>query len=179
MSDPSRLSIRISFTKPKPSADKALAQAAVLAKPNETLRNALTLGMQEIALKAQKERFTGKGPFPVSQHRLGNVSGRLKRDIHAEDATITATGYSARIGSVVEYFGIHELGFEGSVSVRAHTRKPHTIAKRNMSRLEQSVRSHSRQVKVPARAPLRHAIEDHALPILDNAISRALRKLVV
>jgi hypothetical protein len=168
-------SIRVTFAKPPQGSGDPAAMAAAVAAPSARMAKALTLGMQKLAFRAQKERFTGQGPFPVAQKRLGVVSGRLRRDIHAETVTQTATGYRGRIGSNVEYFGAHEAGFEGDVSVRAHTRKPHTIAKRNLSRLEQSVRAHSRRVKIPARRPLRTAIEEHATEILGAEIRKAVK----
>lgn len=178
MSDPTgNFSLRVRLAKSSPDAGEAIAKAEAMAVPNETMRQALALGMQKLAFKAQKERFTGQGPFPIAQKRLGNVTGRLKRDLHAEDVTITARGYRSRIGSVVEYFGAHEVGFEGDVSVRAHVRAAHTIKKRNMSRLEQSVRAHTRHVKILARMPLRTAIEEHSEAIFSEAIKKGVAAL--
>ena len=171
-------SIRIQFTRPKRDAAKVAHDAGALAKGNVQIAKALTLGLQMLTFQAQKERFTGSGPFPVAANRLGNVSGRLKRDLHAETVEHTATGYQGKIGSAVEYFGAHEVGFEGDVSVRAHTRAAHTLQKRNMSRLEQSVRSHKRHLKIPARRPLRTAIEEHAAPIIGGQVHGAITRLL-
>ena len=167
-------SIRVRFAKPSQGSGDPLATAANVAKPSARIAKAITLGMRMLALQAQKERFTGQGPFPVAQKRLGVVTGRLRRDIHAEPATLTSTGYRGKIGSNVEYFGAHEVGFEGNVSVRAHTRAAHTIKKRNMSRLEQSVRAHVRHVKILARMPLRTAIEEHAERIIGAEVGKVV-----
>lgn len=169
-----KTSIRVRFAKPSQGSGDPLAAAANMAKPSARMAQAITLGMQMLALQAQKERFTGQGPFPVAQKRLGVVSGRLRRDIHAENATLTSTGYRGKIGASVEYFGAHEVGFDGNVSVRAHTRAPHTIKKRNMSRLEQSVRAHTRHLKIIARMPLRTAIEEHAERIIGGEVGKAV-----
>jgi hypothetical protein len=144
--------------------------------------------MLELVMEAQKERFTGQGPFPVADHKLGVVSGRLRRDLHAEPAEKTSSGFRGRIGSSVEYFGVHEFGFDGTVSVREHSRKAATITKpgpfrdtpkgkllsvRKKSLLfkDSTVKAHSRKVKIEARMPLRTALADHSRRIIVGAIS--------
>jgi len=171
-------SMRVKLTIPARDAETIARDAAILAKANGKIAKALTLGLQMLTFQAQKERFTGSGPFPVAANRLGNISGRLKRDLHAETVEHTPTGYQGKIGSAVEYFGAHEVGFEGDVSVRAHTRAAHTLQKRNMSRLEQSVRSHKRHLKIPARRPLRTAIEEHAETIIGGQVHGAITRLL-
>lgn len=181
-------SLRVSLAKHVPG--DAMAIMDRISHPNETLRQALTMGLMMLATVAQKERFTGQGPFAVSENRLGIVSGRLRRDLHSEPATLTATGYSGRIGASVSYFGPHEIGFEGVVSVRAHSRAAHTLSERPIagkngkvrtraaqSRLEQSVRAHKRKVKIPARRPLATAMEQHSVRVLGAAITKALKTL--
>lgn len=187
-----QLSIRVRFALPPQGACDAAAILAAVSKPNDTMANAVTLGMQKLAFRAQKERFTGKGPFPVSEHRLGNVSGRLKRDIHADTAEKTGTGYRGKIGSAVEYFGAHEVGFAGTVQVPAHTRdarevnrpkkdrtsksgKVVSIRANQFSLLPQSVRAHSRKMTIPARGPLRAAITEHAEAIIGPEITKAVK----
>jgi hypothetical protein len=146
------------------------------ALPSEAMRTAIQAGMLTLVAKAQRTRFSGKGPFPVSERKLGLRTGRLRRDLHAETVRITAGGYAGRIGSVVNYFGAHERGFSGTVSVRAHTRDGYTVKKRGYSVLPQTVRGHSRRVDIPKRAPLAAAIEEHGNTILGNAIKSGIRK---
>jgi hypothetical protein len=176
MSDSTAIpSIRITFAAPPRGGDPAAVHAAQT-RPNERMRQAISRGLQMLAFRAAKDRFTGKGPFPVSQRKLGNVSGRLKRDLHAEAATMTATGYRGRVGSVVEYFGPHEVGFSGQVSVRAHSRKAYTVGgKRGYTVLPQSVRAHSKTLKIPARQPLATAIREHGQAIIGGEIAKAAR----
>lgn len=184
------ISLRILLAKPSPGEGDPAAMFDRLTHPNETMRQALSLGMQILTLQVAKERFTGQGPFPVSSNKLGVVSGRLRRDLHSEPIAITETGYSGRTGSAVEYFGPHEIGFSGEVSVRAHARAAHTLAERPLvskkgkvttrpaqSRLEQSVRAHKRNVKIPARRPLRTGIEQHSSRVLGAAITKAIKTL--
>ena len=145
------------------------------ALPSEAMRAALETGMLMLVAKAQRTRFSGQGPFPVSERKLGIRTGRLRRDLHSEPVRITASGYRSRIGSVVEYFGAHEHGFTGTVSVRAHARAGYTVKSRGYSVLPQSVRGYSKRVDVPKRAPLAAAIEEHANTILGKQISDTAR----
>lgn len=185
-------SLRVTLAKPPQGPGET---AARVTRPNETMRNAITLGLQMLTLQAQRERFTGKGPFPVPERKLGVVTGRLRRDLHSEPAEVTGDGYRGRVGSVVEYFRGHELGFDGQVSVRAHVRaarevnrkarkrttksgKEITIRANQFSLMPQSVRAHTRQMKVPERRPLRTAVEDHSVRILGQAVQRAIAQIL-
>lgn len=171
------LSIRFELATVTRGARDPLAAAAALTRPNEEVRRAIDRGAQTLLGTAIRERFRGKGPFPVAQHKLGNVSSRLRGSLYNTTPVITGSGYEFRMGSPVEYFGIHEFGFVGSVSVRAHTRKRHTIKKRNMSRLEQSVRAHTKDLNIAARAPLSTAIEEHGARIIGEEIRRTVKNL--
>lgn len=137
----------------------------------------------EIAGEARKLRFHGKGPYPVSENKLGQVTGRLGRSIRSTKAQVNLrTGeISVGFGSNVKYFAVHEFGFDGQVKVKGHQRrligpaKVNTrgkLTKKYQDRLKKKlternlagvkpgnasgtqVRGHTRRVKVPARAPL-------------------------
>lgn len=139
---------------------------------------------QEIVGDAVKGRFTGQGPFPVAQNKLGVRTGRLRRSIRATKPQLNLrTGeISVGFGSNVAYFAIHEFGFQGDVQVKGHTRRldggqkfvrgklSKGYANRLKKRLRErelsgkrdarvlagatQVRPHKRRLKVPARAPL-------------------------
>lgn len=172
----------------------AIDAAASLAQ-SQRLLVAINAGMMELAAIAQKERFTGKGPFPVADQKLGVVTGRLRRDLHAEPVQLTTSGFSTRIGSNVEYFGAHEAGFDGTVQVKAHTRDRHEVNRPQQTRtskggkafsiranryglLSQSVRAHSRHMKVPARQPLITAIREHSQRIISLHLDRAIQEIL-
>lgn len=163
-------------------ADLARASGGVLAAQNmqasPVILKAINAAMLELVTIAQKERFTGHGPFPIAEKKLGIVTDRLRRDLHAEPAKVTSNGFSARIGSNVEYFRAHELGFSGTVQVKAHKRSAYTVASRGYSVLEQSVRAHSKQLSIPARMPLMTAIGQHSKRILSIALDRAIKSLL-
>lgn len=173
MSSLPSFSMRITLAKPSRDVDDVRAALLRVSKGDEVMRSNLELGLMILTTQIQKERFTGKGPFPVSDKKLGVVSGRLRRDLHSEKVTIASGRYQGRIGSIVEYFGAHELGFNGTVNVPGHTRKAYTT-RRGYSVLEQSVRSHSRKVTIAKRAPLATGIEEHSMRVLGAAANKAM-----
>jgi hypothetical protein len=131
---------------------------------------------QEVLGRAVKGRFTGKGPFPVNQHRLGIRTNRLRKAMRATAPQIDAASGNIHLsmGANVNYYGPHEFGFRGRVQVQGHTRKAvangatfrgrqsrKTINDRKNSILIRGrrwsysyVKPHSRKVNVPARRPL-------------------------
>jgi hypothetical protein len=120
--------------------------------------------------RIKRSRFTGVGPFPVSQQKLGHRSRRLIRSLDASRAeVINADRLSVEsgIGSNVKYYGGHEFGFDGQVSVPAHTREmPETSRVSSAGRAytvaahTQKVRAHSRRMRVPERRPLRAGLAE-------------------
>lgn len=139
------------------------------------LVRALDKAGQEIVGKAVKERFTGKGPFPKGENKLGVKTGRLRRAIRSTKPQINVrTGtLTMSYGANVIYFNIHEFGYQGDVQVKAHTRrilnpgKPNSrgkLSKKYQERLKKNlragrkttaqVRAHKRKLKISARAPL-------------------------
>ena len=122
-----------------------------------------------------KTRFTGKGPFPVGDHRLGVRSGLLRTSFRRSAAKVDGSRVSAGLGSEVRYWMAHEFGFDGNVTVKAHERtnainergevvrlsrakrskKPHTLR-------TSFVKAHTRHMRVPEREihlALRHSAE--------------------
>jgi hypothetical protein len=151
------------------------------------MRTGLNRGLELVLSRVQATRFTGEGPFPVSEHRLGHVTTRLRTSLRVIPATVDAEGVEGAIGSNVKYFAVHEYGFNGAVQVRAHSRlrvvndKGRPVragaAKPTRTRVftgyEGTVKAHSRRMNVPARAPLRTGIQEGA-PLIANALSAEL-----
>lgn len=122
--------------------------------------------------RVNRARFTGNGPFPVGDHRLGHRSRRLTRSLTHSGARIVDAGglkVASGIGSNVKYFGPHEFGFAGTVTVPAHERQMPEVQRVSSTGKSyvvpahtQSVRSHSRRMRVPARAPLYTGLAEDA-----------------
>lgn len=186
------ISVRVDFAAAS-QAGRTVDRAAAMGN-SEVMRQAISAGLLELSFVAQKERFTGAGPFPVAEKRLGVDTGRLRRDLHAEPAEMVSSGYRGRIGSVVEYFGAHELGFDGSVDVPAHTRDRRTVKRKaktftrkgkqvsiranQFSLLEQSVRAHKKRMKIPRREPLATAIREHSVRIMGEAMQKGADQIL-
>jgi hypothetical protein len=181
-------SLRVRFKKAESAVDPDAA-ARTLVMGNETIRAGLSGALLEINRLAQRERMTGHGPFPPEEQKLGIVTQNLRRMQHTEPVKATDKGYSGRIGNQVEYFRAHEFGVATTVNVPEHRRRAHTVHKTTTtktgktrrkaiySRLEQTVRAHTVQMRIPARRPLGAAIDQHSKRVIDAAMKSALRKL--
>lgn len=127
-------------------------------------RNELTVG------QIQATKLSQRGPTT-----LGVVTNRLRSSVRPALAQVASdTRIVSAIGSNVKYAGAHEYGFTGSVPVKAHSRtvtqwfgmelvEPHSM----------NVKAHSRQVKIPARAPIGTGITEQA-PKYSADVSRAI-----
>ncbi len=178
------------------------------------MRQAIARGMDKglglMLGQITRTRFTGQGPFPVGEHRLGvgksrpgHQGNRLRNSLRwnatglpgntsgGQPSQIAGDTISGQIGTNVEYMGSHEFGFSGSVTVRSFTRKvsPTQFTKAGtgvkLSKIKgkeakqaalgtERVRSFSRQMNIPERAPLRTGIGEN-MPTLVQEITTALR----
>lgn len=120
--------------------------------------------------RIQRTRFSGTGPFPVSQNRLGIVTETLRKSLRSdppEIVDIDRLRIKTAMGSAVRYFGVHELGFSGPVSVRQHSRTRGSST--------HSVSAHTRTMNRPARKPLRAGLEsDEVQKIYRDQIEKSL-----
>ncbi len=136
---------------------------------------------QLVIAKAQQERFTGNGPFAVSENRLGDRSGRLRRSLEATKPIVNGDGrVSIAMGSNVNYFAIHEFGFSGTVSVAAQSvaayTHPNAFGRGELSIAAHTRKAHSRHVNMPARRPLGTAIEQYSLAFIERFFTEELNK---
>jgi phage gpG-like protein len=132
---------------------------------------------------------------------LGVVTNRLRGSVRASEASMNGGRVESVIGSNVSYAAVHEFGFNGPVTVKAHTRKTGVMlrvrgqlisrdqAKRILKGTGsdvlqlmgvsvqsggwQKVRQHTRQMRMPERAPFRRGIEREA-DNYANSISEAI-----
>lgn len=133
-----------------PRLDSLLHQLSNLpAAALQAVGKGMALSGQLVLQKAVEERFSGKGPFPVEQHRLGIRSNLLRKSLRVTPPQINAsTGEVTQgFGSNLRYFLLHEFGFKGPAPVRSHTRKTRSGKSAN-------VRAHTRNLSIAARAPM-------------------------
>lgn len=167
------MNLQIRITQDQSAA--LLRMGAMAGRALPALGRAFGSAAQEVLGRAIKNRFTGSGPFPVSQNRLGVKSHRLRKSLRATRPQVnTAAGtVSVSLGSNVSYYAGHEFGFRGRVQVKGHVRKALAGTTRTFrgkltkaasagskARLQSGrgnysyVRPHSRRLNIPARAPL-------------------------
>ena len=150
-------------------------------------QNQLTLG--EIVEK----RLTGKGPYPVSEHRLGERSHLYRKSVRAAAAVVNGGTVESSIGANVVYAGIHEFG--GVIAhaarkgnVRLRTDKAGNLQRRGANgKLATFAKRHNKYaktveyqgkaytVRMPARAPITTGIESR-LTAYGEGISREVVK---
>jgi hypothetical protein len=139
------------------------AQAVIVKLRNfpQQIGQAIKRGMDDAGNTAWREitiqRFSGKGPFPVPEHRLGSRTERLKQSLFYRAATVQTVGSSVAVtgtmGSLgVKYFPWHEYGLQ----VAPHFRRSRA---KNPKRLMIPVKGYS----IPERAPMRTGIADHKI----------------
>ncbi len=113
----------------------------------QAIKRGMTRALAIVSGRIQERRLTGHGPFPATEHRLGERSGQLKLRTHATPATVKSTGnqvvVEGAIGSSVFYAAFNEFG----------TRK------------------------TPERAPFRTGIRENAKYISDEIEREAVKSL--
>ena len=133
----------------------------------------VSAGSQLLLSQAIRERFTGNGPFAVSQRKLGVETGLLRRALRFTRPEVKSEGVvSTRAGANLSYFAAHEFGFQGTVQV------PSARVRATSKRKEHTRKAHSRRMNIPKRAPLSAAIEEHSTRIYTEQISKQLGKLI-
>ncbi len=198
------MSVRIEIFRKDEASPLIAAVQSLRGRALGPIARALRAAAEEIVHMARDKRFSGKGPFPPAQNKLGVRSGRLRSSIRTTLPQINeATGeLSISMGSNVKYFAIHEFGYEGTVRVRGHTRRllKATFSRGKLSRRYQNelkkrlarrhfegkgagagtgVKSHTRKMKVPARRPLGTAIESpEAAGVMRGKIKRAMHGML-
>lgn len=128
------------------------------------------------SLRAELRRSVAKLAFEVTDTAVANVSGRLlKRRTGALAGSINprvtedASGVTAVVsagGVAAKYARVHEYGFEGPESVKAHMRRIKQAWGRPIEPREVRVSAHTRNVNVPEKAYLRGALRQHKADIL-------------
>lgn len=97
----------------------------------------------------------------LSGQVLNVVTGRLRRSIFSK-VTQTATEVTGSVSSSgdVKYAAIHEFGFDGDETVRAHTRTVKQAFGRTIAPMKVEVQQHTRHMVMPERSFLRSSFVD-------------------
>ena len=156
------------------------------------LKRGIDKALPEVASQIQAQRLTGQGPFPVEEHMLGVRSGQLRQSVWFAEGVIQDNTVTASLGSPVRYAAVHEFGFEGDVQVRPFFRKNRRadqygkierVSRRTGRRYKSTVKtasgiapvtSHTRHMRIPARAPFGYGVADSDQLII-NAVTSELQ----
>lgn len=113
----------------------------------------------------------------LSGQVLNVRTGRLRRSITYK-VIKTPSRITGIVGTNVEYARIHELGFHGQVSVKAHLREIKKAWGKDITPRTVEVRTHSRQVNLPAKSFLRSAMEEMT-PEIIQTLQQSIRQGII
>jgi len=126
--------------------------------------------MFALAAYVKAEKLTGQV--------LKTRTGTLRRKVNAR-VTETPETVTGQVGVKLAYAAIHEYGFDGSESVKAHTRTIHQAFGHPLAApVVVQVQSFSRHMKMPERSYLRSALRERA-PNIMAALELAAREATV
>ena len=133
---------------------------AVLSRFDELpakLRASLTKKISYLTLYLENYIKTEK----LSGQVLNVVSGRLRRSIYSKvEQTDTSVIGSVSSSGDVKYAAIHEFGFDGQETVRAHTREIKQAFGKAISPKTVEVREFTRHMVMPERSFMRSSFQD-------------------
>lgn len=144
------------------------------------LQEAMTAAVTRLSIIVQ----TGVKEGRLTGQVLHVRSGTLRRSINRRVET-TDSGTIAIIGTNVRYAAVHEYGFDGDVTVKAHTRRSVLqMAAKRSQRAKKSegtieVRSFTRHMVMPERSFLRSEVRartDQIRQTLREAALQAVRQ---
>jgi hypothetical protein len=132
---------------------------------SQAIKRGMDRSLEVVTGRIQDKRLSGVGPFPVEEHRLGQVTQQLWRSTRATPSTVESSGVqtvvTGKIGASVIYAEVHEFGFQGVVSVKTFIRKG------------RSVKAHQRRMNIRARAPFQTGIGEN-LDYISGEIEKEL-----
>jgi hypothetical protein len=125
----------------------------------QAIKRGMDRALSVVRGRIQENRLSGKGPFPPSEHRLGEVTGQLRGSAREEPAVIAGNTVTGAIGTPVIYGAVHEFGFQGTVRGKG---------------------GKERSMNIPERAPFRTGVtenEDYIAGEIGAEIDKSLENL--
>jgi phage gpG-like protein len=113
----------------------------------------------------------------LSGQVLKNRTGTLRRSVNVKNRS-TATSVEATVGTNLSYAAVHEYGFSGQETVRAHMRNITQAFGKPITPTQIRVNGFSRHVNMPARSFLRSGLEDRRgaiIAALEQAVATAVK----
>ncbi len=140
------------------------------------VRGSLSRAVARLGLEMMR-RVKAKLSGPVLKVR----TGILRSSVNFSGPRETATGVTGSVGTKVRYAAVHEFGFHGTVSVRAHLRQITQAFGRPIAPTSVNVSAHSMRMNLPERSFLRSTLRDMTPEIraeLDQAVRGVVGKAV-
>jgi len=128
---------------------------------NTRLRDAIQKATLDLLAREKGEKLSGQV--------LNVKTGRLRRSITQRVETESDGNIVGLVGTNVSYGRAHELGFKGTVTVRAH--------RRNIKGKAVPVRAHGRNVNIPAR-PFLGPTLDERMPVYQRWMQDAIKEAI-
>lgn len=147
------------------------ALTAALQAWSPRIQTEMEVSIGRLTLILQREVMANR----LSGQVLNVQTGNLRRSIH-QKVKSSGNQVSGTVNTNVRYGVMHEYGFAGTVSVKAHLRQVrqvfgHTPASPRTAR----VGAHSRRVNYPERSFLRTALRD-LRPAIEQELGRAVER---
>jgi phage gpG-like protein len=142
---------------------------AMPGRMREGIARAVTKLGFELQRKVQSEKLSGQ----VLKVRTGTLRSSINTRVDQGADSVTAT-----VGTNIRYGRVHEYGFDGSQSVRAHLRHITEAFGRPIRPTTQNVGAYTRHVHLPERSFLRSALREMQPQIeaeLSAAVAQAVR----
>jgi phage gpG-like protein len=134
----------------------------------ERLRDGVARAVTRLGFELQRKVQADKLSGQVLRVRTGSLRSSINTQVSK-----TAEEISATVGTNIAYGRVHEYGFEGTQSVRAHVRRITQVFGRPIAPATQNVRAHTRHVRLPERSFLRSALAEMA-PVIEAELRAAV-----
>lgn len=155
--------------------DIGVSVSGSLKMPNsQELAGAIRRGMQVVAFEvANMATLESDKPLPQHPHlRTGNLKSSIT-------GKVSGDGFSAVVGSHIEYAPRLEMGYSGVETVKSHNRTITQAWGRSIAPRQVSVRTFDRNANTPAYPFLRPAVEDaQRSGLIQRILQREIDKAV-
>lgn len=146
------------MTTPLPKNIKPIGRGpADLGIHSKAMQAGVRVAITKLTIKLQGMVKSEKLSGQVLNVRTGNLRRSINQRVE-DDPTLGPVG---TVGTNERYAPPHELGFRGEAQIREHLRTVKEAWGRTLSEpVTVQVRSHTRQMNLPARSFLRSALDD-------------------
>ena len=121
----------------------------------DAVYKSLARAVVRLAIDLQSHVKADKLTGQVLHVRTGTLRRSINQRVIQEPTAIWGS-----VGTNVKYARVHEYGFQGQVTVKAHLRTIHQAFGRPIKPVTFTMPAHARQVNLPERSFLRSALKD-------------------